>query len=86
MGSLPPFTEDGVLPIGDHLLTLDELLISPLVVGWRDGNEWDTSWRQTLVKNLSVMVSHLRRVGIRDIFVDGSFAEDKPHPMKKFYS
>ena len=80
MGVLPPFTDDGVLPVGDYLLTLDELMVSPLVLGWRDGGEWDVAWRQTLVKNLSVMVGHLRQIGIRDIFIDGSFVENKSHP------
>jgi hypothetical protein len=80
MAPLPRFTDEGLLPIGDYLLTLDELLVSPLVVGWRNGGEWDVAWRQTLVKNLAVMVGHLREVGIRDIFIDGSFVENKPHP------
>lgn len=80
MGPLPPFTNDGVLPAGDYLLTLDELLVSPLVLGWRDGGEWDAAWRQMLVKNLLVMVSHLQQAGIHDIFIDGSFVENKPHP------
>lgn len=80
MVSLPPFTEDGVLPVGDYVLTLDDLLISSLVVGWCDGSEWDVAWRRTLVNNLCVMIGHLKRVGIHDIFIDGSFAENKPHP------
>jgi len=80
MSLLPPFTDDGVLPVGDHVLTFDQLLVSPLVLGWRDGSDWDAPWRQTLAGNLAVLVNHLRQVGIRDVFVDGSFVEDKPHP------
>jgi hypothetical protein len=79
MSFLPPFTEDGVLPAGDHVLTLDQLLVSPLVLGWRDGSDWDAPWRQVLTRNLAVMVNHLQQVGIREVFVDGSFVEDKPH-------
>ncbi len=73
MSPLPTFTQDGVLPAGDYVLTLPELAISPLVVGWREGREWDVRWRQTLVENLSTMVGHLERAGVRDIFIDGSF-------------
>lgn len=43
MSLLPPFTNDGVLPVGDHVLTLDQLLVSPLVLGWQDGSDWDAS-------------------------------------------
>lgn len=80
MSLLPPFTDDGVLPVGDHVLTLDQLLVSPLVLGWRDGSDWGAPWRQTLSRNLAVMVNQLQQVGIREVFVDGSFVEAKPHP------
>jgi hypothetical protein len=80
MATLPPFGAEGVLPIGDHVLTLDELVVSPLVLGWPDGSAWDEAWRRSLVNNLSVLVDRLQQVGISDIFIDGSFAEDKPHP------
>jgi hypothetical protein len=80
MGLVPPFTNEGVLPAGDYLLTLDELMVSPLVVGWPDEAPCDTAWRQTLAKNVSVMVGHLKHIGIRDVFIDGSFVENKPHP------
>jgi hypothetical protein len=33
MGLLPPFTDDGLLPAGDHVVTLEDLLVSPLVFG-----------------------------------------------------
>jgi hypothetical protein len=80
MGCLPPFNDEGLLPAGDYALTLDELLLSPLVHGWPDCSAWDAAWREQLVKNLAVMVNHLWRIGIRDIFIDGSFVENKPHP------
>ena len=79
--SLPAFTWDGVLPAGDYALTLGELRTSMLVTGEGVGSEhWDGSWRATLVDNLGVMVGQLREVGIAEMFVDGSFVEDKDHP------
>jgi hypothetical protein len=41
---------------------------------------WDRVWRRQLVENLSVMVQQLWDVGIDEIFIDGSFVEDKDHP------
>ena len=80
MASLPPFTDDDVLPAGDYLLTLDELLASPLVLGPPGASKWDSEWREMLAKNLAVLVGHLWKVGIQEIYVNGSFAENKPHP------
>ena len=49
--------------------------------GPEEGSQnWDSGWRMKLVENLEVMVGQLRRVGITEIFVDGSFVEDKDHP------
>ncbi len=42
--------------------------------------DWDAGWRLKLVENLEVMVGQLWEVGITEIFVDGSFVEDKDHP------
>ena len=80
---LPAFNQDGLLPPGDYVLTLDELRQSVLVLGPGDDSlypNWDVSWRRTLVDNLAVMVGQLWQVGVTAIFVDGSFAEDKEHP------
>ena len=80
---LPAFTEEGVLPVGDYELTLDELRESALVLG-PDGavrsGHWDSDCRRKLVDNLSVLVRQLWQVGITEVFVDGSFVEDKDHP------
>jgi len=81
--TLPGFIEDGVLPPGDYVLTLDQIRESILVHGPQDGPEhqnWDVDWRLKLVDNLEILVGQLCQVGIREIFVDGSFAEDKDHP------
>ena len=46
--SLPSFTEDGLLPPGDYVLTLDEMAKSLLVVGPEDAERypsWDRNWR-----------------------------------------
>jgi hypothetical protein len=78
---LPPFTEDGVLPEGDWLLTLDELRNSHLVKGSSASLPgWNAEWRSMLIDNLEILVRQLWIVGIDQIFIDGSFAEDKAHP------
>ena len=83
MIELPPFTTDGLLPPGEYLLALDELQESPLVLGPGDARlypGWDARWRATLVANLAILVRQLWAVGILEIFIDGSFVEDKDHP------
>lgn len=78
---LPPFTADGVLPPGDVTLTLDELRRSTLVVGpGASCPTWDSAWRARLVENLAILVKQLHSVGIFEIFIDGSFVDDKDHP------
>src|SRR5262245_15084633 len=80
---LPPFTDEGLLPPGDYVLTLEALSSSMLVVAPSDRTRsphWDAEWRAKLVSNLAVMVRQLWQVGIQEIFVNGSFAEDKAHP------
>ena len=80
---LPAFSVEGVLPPGDYELTLDELRESSLVLGPDDSvdsSSWDADWRRELVDNLAILVRQLWQVGISEIFVDGSFVEDKDHP------
>lgn len=78
---LPMFTHDDVLPVGDYELTLDELRHSHLVTGQDNpSKDWDVRWRYELVMNLAVMAQQLWQVGISNIFVDGSFVENKDHP------
>ena len=74
------FTANGVLAPADYEMTLDELRTSILVVGNGTSTSWDGAWRAKLVENLAVLVEQLWRVGITEIFVDGSFVEDKDHP------
>lgn len=74
------FNDFGLLPIGDYKLTLNDLRHSLLVKGPGNGFLWDESWRAHLVDQLEIMVNQLWRVGITEIFIDGSFVEDKAHP------
>jgi len=83
MSVIPPFTADGLLPAGDYELPLSDLRQSTLVLGPgepRDCPSWDAAWRERLVDNLEVLVKQLWKVGVKDVFADGSFAEDKDHP------
>ncbi|MCC7389451.1 MAG: hypothetical protein IT431_11850 [Phycisphaerales bacterium] len=83
MPTLPEFTAGGTLPPGDYPMSLAELKESSLVLGPgppRDHPVWDAAWREQLVENLSVMVKQLWAVGIDEIYIDGSFVEDKDHP------
>ena len=77
---LPPFNDDGLLPPVDYEMILEELKSSMLVEGPESYPDWDSGWRLKLVENLEVMVVQLWEVGITEIFVDGSFVEDKDHP------
>lgn len=80
---VPLFTNEGLLPVGDYELTLVALRKSGLVHRVNDAQQyphWDSAWREKLVDNLSVLVGQLMQVGVTEIFVDGSFVEDKDHP------
>lgn len=79
MDELPTFTLDGPLPAGDYELSLSELKDSVVVTG-PGIPDWDAEWRLHLVDNLEVLVRQLWKVGVTEIFADGSFAEDKSHP------
>lgn len=74
------FNDFGLLDPRDYRLTFEELRLSLLVEGPQDGRPWDKPWRLQLVNNLEVMVLQLWEVGITEIFLDGSFVEDKAHP------
>ncbi len=81
MDPVPSFTAEGVLPPGDYSLTLGQLVESWLVCGSASlPGPWDAAWRRQLVDNLAVLVQQLWTVGVEEIFVDGSFVEDKAHP------
>src|ERR1700734_1236038 len=80
---IPPFSGDGLLAPGDYEVSLDELRTSVLANGNPDSavaGSWDSAWRTLLIDNLAVLTKQLWKVGIREIYADGSFAEDKDHP------
>ena len=79
---LPDFTSEGVLPARDYELTLDELANSMLVCGRPGVTDagWDNNWRGQLVENLRLMAEQLWSIGIENIFIDGSFVENKNRP------
>jgi hypothetical protein len=80
---IPSFQPDGLLPPGDYEVSFEELRKSILTVGPAgvvDHGSWDANWRARLVDNFEVLAKQLWTVGIHDIYVDGSFVEDKDHP------
>ena len=83
MFELPAFTSEGLLPAGDYPLTLDQLEESIVVLGPSEPKicpHWDAHWRHQLVTNLRPLAGQLWEVGIDEIYIDGSFVEDKDHP------
>lgn len=80
--SLPnEFNAEGLLPPGDYSLSIEELRTSTLVTGPANRSPtWDADRRRQLVDSLGTLVEQLRKIGIEDIFADGSFVEDKDHP------
>lgn len=78
--TLPAFTKDGVLPVGDYPLTLEGIHTSFLATERPENQLWDHQWRARLVDNLGILVNQLSQAGVTEIFVDGSFVEDKDHP------
>lgn len=74
------FNDFGLLNQGDYKLTLNQLKNSILVKGPQDSSPWDEKWRAKLVDNLEIMVNQLCKVGITEIYIDGSFVENKAHP------
>ena len=48
--------------------------------GISDDSSWDGGWRKRLVDNLEILTRQLWQVGVREIYADGSFTEDKDHP------
>jgi len=78
---IPNFDADGLLAPADYDVSFEELRQSVLVAGDPGRPEnWDAPWRAQLVANLEILTRQLWSVGIREIYADGSFAEDKDHP------
>jgi len=70
-----------MLPPGDYAVTIEQLLTSMLALGPVDRQAtWDGPWRRRLVEKRGVLVEQLWQAGVTQVFVDGSFVEDKDHP------
>ena len=80
MSLLPHFNVHGILPPKDYRLTFDELRLSTVVQGNGTDPDWDIAWRLHLINQCEVMVQQLWQTGIDEIFLDGSFVEEKSHP------
>lgn len=82
MSKIPDFNDRGLLPPGDYEVTFGELRNSILVHGPNPQNPgtWDARWRLKLIDNCEILVNQLRRTGITEIFLNGSFVEEKDHP------
>lgn len=81
MAKIPKqFNTNDVLDVGTFDATFDELRSSLLVVGNGSSVHWDSKWRGSLVDNLEILVRQLWSVGIEDVFIDGSFVENKDRP------
>lgn len=75
------FNDEGILPPGDYPMTFSQIRKSLLVKKPKNyGGLWDMPWRLELVNNLEILVKHLWAVKITEIFINGSFVEDKGHP------
>ena len=80
---IPTFQPNGLLPPGDYEVSFEELRRSVLTdgpSGISDGSSWDGDWRTRLVDNFEVLTKQLWQAGVREIYADGSFTEDKDHP------
>lgn len=82
MSAIPDFNSRGLLPPGDYEVTFKELRSSILVDGPDSGisASWDREWRLKLIDNCEKLVNQLHQIGITEIFLNGSFVEEKDHP------
>ena len=76
------FNKHGLLPKGDYKYTFKELQSSIFVKGPEKPSipNWDSQRRANLVHQAEILVKQLWDIGITKIWLDGSFAEAKPHP------
>ncbi len=79
---LPNFTSAGLLPTGTYPVTFGEIRQSLLILGPRTAcsEAWDRPWRERLLDRAEILVGQLSRLGLSEIFLDGSFVEEKDHP------
>jgi len=72
---IPSFTRNGVLPVGVHVCTMEELRL-------RFGRFQDSDRRVNLFTRLEQLVADLRQCRLfRAVVIDGSFVTKKPAPQ-----
>jgi hypothetical protein len=74
------FNNNGLLDAGTYSASIKEVKKSLLVLGDGSSASWDKDWREALINNASVLIEQLWNVGVKEIFIDGSFVENKDHP------
>ncbi len=74
------FNTGGVLDPGTYSANFAAIRASILVLGDGTSPTWDKNWRMELVRRAEILVNQLFQVGVKDVFLDGSFVEDKDHP------
>jgi hypothetical protein len=74
------FNADNVLDPGTYEVSFTDLRSSLLVIGDGSSINWDSILRSSLVDNLEILTKQLWSVGIEDVFIDGSFVENKDQP------
>lgn len=74
------FNSDGLLKPGTYAATFADIKASILVMGDGSSQNWDSTWRSELVNKAEHLVNELWAVGFDDVYLDGSFVEDKDHP------
>jgi len=74
------FNSDGLLAPGTYDASLADIRESILVQGDGASSTWDSLWRAELVNRAEILIKQLWQVGVCDIFLDGSFVEDKDYP------
>ena len=74
------FTADGILPPGDHVLTISSLPTSCLVLPDSPSVPWNGVWRAELAARARHAILALWTAGAGDVVLDGSFVEDTPEP------
>lgn len=73
------FTSNGVLARGTYDATFAQIRSSILVTG-TGSPSWDSAWRGFLLNNAEILTKELWAVGVEDVFLDGSFVEEKDRP------
>jgi hypothetical protein len=68
---IPEFNDDGYLPPGIHMATLEEI-----AARFGQGSEV----RRAQVQSLGWLVDLARRAGVKRLVINGSFVTDRPEP------